>query len=148
MTQITCTTLYKHLELLFNDSFHLCIYMTSSHILPPNAWKCYQVYFPSKPINSYHAMSSLVYYYTNILLFRCLLYTNNWECIRQAHINILPPACCCYCWMLLFLFICQKDFTIYVDESICCCFYCCCNYVTLFSFICNCGCTMTGEQQQ
>ena len=30
------TPLYKHLELLCNDSLHLCIYMTSSHILPPS----------------------------------------------------------------------------------------------------------------
>ena len=119
MTQITNTALYKHLELLCNDSLQLCIYMTSSHILPPNAWKCYQDYFPSKPINSYPSMSSLVYYYTNILLFRCLLCTNNWECIRQADINTLPPACCCYCWMLLF-----------------------------FLFICDCGSTTQAEQEQ
>ena len=38
MTQITYTTLYKHLELLCNDSLQLCIYMTSSYILPPNVW--------------------------------------------------------------------------------------------------------------
>ena len=68
MTQITYTSLYQDLELLCNDSLQLCIYMTPSHILPPNAWKCHQDYFPSKPINSYPSMSSLVYYYTNILL--------------------------------------------------------------------------------
>ena len=118
MIQITYTALYKHLELLCNDSLQLCIYMTSSHILPPNAWKSYHDYFPSKPIASYPSMSSLVYYYTNILLFTCLLCTNNWECIRQAHINN-PPACCCYYWMLLF-----------------------------FLFICDCGSTTQAEQKQ
>ena len=110
ITQITYTTLYKHLELLCNDSLQLCIYMTSSHIFPPNAWKCYQDYFPSKLINSYHAMSSPVYHYTNTLWFTCLLCTKNWECIRQADINTFPLLVVLCCWMLLFcLFICHYE---------------------------------------
>ena len=38
----------------------------------------------------------------------------------------------------------------YVDWSFCCCCccHCCCYYVILLVFICNCGCTMTDEQQQ
>ena len=75
LTQITYAALYKHLELLSSDSLPLCIYMTSSHILPPNACKCYQHYFPSRPIHAYPSMSTLVYYYTNVLLeknyFQC-----------------------------------------------------------------------------
>ena len=51
MTQITYTVLYKHVKLLCSDSLQLCIYMTSSHMLPPNAWKCYQDYCPSRPIH-------------------------------------------------------------------------------------------------
>ena len=51
VTQITYTAQYKHLELLYNDSSQLCIYMTSSHILPPNACKCYQHYLQLRAIH-------------------------------------------------------------------------------------------------
>ena len=43
--QITYTTLYTHLALLFSDSSHLCTYIISPHILAPNICKCYQGYF-------------------------------------------------------------------------------------------------------
>ena len=91
VTQITYTALYKHVELLCDTPLHMCLYMTSSHILPPHTCKCYQYYFPSTQIHSYHSMSSLVQYYTNVLLknfkrttFSALLCRHNWQCITQA----------------------------------------------------------------
>ena len=68
VTQITNTALYKHLALLFSDSSQLCSYMTTPHILAPNICKCYQDYFQSTPVHSYLSMSSIVYYYTKVLL--------------------------------------------------------------------------------
>ena len=86
--QINYAALYKHLALLFSDSSQLCIYMTSPHILAPNVWKCYQDYFQSTPIHSYPSMSSIVCYYTKILLSR-----NHFHCsfIEKEHTYIRSP---------------------------------------------------------
>ena len=67
VTQITYAALYKHLA-LFIDCLQLCICMTSSHILAPNVYKCYQDYFQTRSIHSYPSTSSLVYYYAKVLL--------------------------------------------------------------------------------
>ena len=89
VTQITYAALYKHLELLFRDSLQLCIYMTSSHILAPNVWKCYQEYFQSRPIHSYPSMSSLVYYYTKVVLSRNYFH---WSFIEKTSVDTIENA--------------------------------------------------------
>ena len=38
---------------IFHDSFHICIYATSSHILTCNIKKCYTDYFLCRPIYAY-----------------------------------------------------------------------------------------------
>ena len=85
VTQVAYATLYKHLPLLFSDCLQLCIYIISSHILAPNVCKCYQDYFQSRPIHSYPSMSSLVYYYTKILLLRNYFYC--WSIIEQTSVQ-------------------------------------------------------------
>ena len=88
VTQITYADLYKHNTLLFSDSSQLCIYMTSSHILAPNVWKCYWDYFQSTPINSYPSTSSIVYYYTKVLLSRNYCH---WSFIEKEQNYIRSP---------------------------------------------------------
>ena len=86
--QITYAALYGHLALLFSDSSQLCIYMTSIHILTPNVCKSYQDYFQSTPIDSYPSMSSIVYYYTKVLLSRNYFY---WSFTEKEHNYIRSP---------------------------------------------------------
>ena len=86
--QITYGDLYIHYALLFSDSSQLCIYMTSLHILALNAWKCYQDYFQSTPIHSYPSMSSIVYYYTKVLLSRNYFH---WSFIEKEQNYIRSP---------------------------------------------------------
>ena len=50
----------------FSYCLQLCIYITSSYILPPNVCKCYKDYFDSRPIHSYPSTSSLLHYYTKV----------------------------------------------------------------------------------
>ena len=88
VTQITYTTLYKYLALLFSDPSQLCIYMTSSHILVPNVWKSYQDYFQSRPIHSYPSMNSLVCYYTKVLLPRNYFH---WSFIEKEQNYVRSP---------------------------------------------------------
>ena len=105
VTQITYTALYRHLELLCSDSLQLCIYMTSSHILPPKHENA--IWTISHPDQFIHILPWAVQcittpmYYFQITTFRCLLCRHNWECIRQVDINPLPlPVVvtveCCY----------------------------------------------------
>ena len=82
------------MELLFNDSLWLCI-------LPPNAWKCYHYYFPSRPIHSYPSMTSLVYYYPKVLLSRKLLSSvdtidNAWD--MHTYLFQMLLFICHYIW--------------------------------------------------
>ena len=86
--QTTRAALYKHLALLFSDSSQLCIYMTSPHILAPNVCKCCQDYFQSTPIHSYPSMSSIVYYYTKVLLSRNYFH---WSFTEKEHNYIRSP---------------------------------------------------------
>ena len=88
VTQITHAAPYKHLALLFSDSSQLCIYMTSPHILAPTVWICYQDYFQSTPIHSYPSTSSLVYYYTKVLLSRNYFH---WSFIEKEQNYIRSP---------------------------------------------------------
>ena len=53
---------------IFCDSFHICIYATSSHILTCNIKKCYMDYFPCKPIYTYPYTMNLTYYDTMVLI--------------------------------------------------------------------------------
>ena len=85
---ITYTALYKHLALLFSNSSQLCIYMTSPHILAPNICKCYQDYFQSTPVHSYPSTSSMVYYYTKVLLSKNYFH---WSFIEKEHNYIRSP---------------------------------------------------------
>ena len=137
VTQITYTALYKHWELLANDSLQLCIYMTTSHILPANAWKCYQHYFQSRPIHSYPSMTSLVYYNyfhcsplqtqltmheTCIHIFiRCCcssVITYEEQQQKQNYTVTTPIKTLINIWVV-------ENWVIYVHE-VCCCWCCCC----------------------
>ena len=76
----------------FVITLYTCVSTWPHHIFFwPHTCKCYQHYFPSTQIHSYHSMSSLVYHYANVLLenlkrttFSALLCRHNWQCITQA----------------------------------------------------------------
>ena len=78
----------RHLPLLSSDSSQLCIYMTSPHILAPNICKCHQDYFQSTPVHTYPSTSSIVYYYTRVLLSK---YYCHWYFIEKEHNYIRSP---------------------------------------------------------
>ena len=66
-----CRLLYTF-GTVFCDSFHVCIYATSSHILTHNIKKCYMDYFLCTPIYAYPYIINLMYYNTMVLI------TNNY----------------------------------------------------------------------
>ena len=53
---------------MFHDSFHICIYATSSHIFTCNIKKCYMDCFLFRPIYAYPYMINLMYYDTMVLI--------------------------------------------------------------------------------
>ena len=67
----------------FCDSFHICIYTTSSCILTPNIKKCYTDYFLCRPIYAYPYTINMMYYDTMVLI------TKNYFC---HHISELGTA--------------------------------------------------------
>ena len=93
LMQITHAALYKHLAQLISDSSQLCIYMTSPHILAPNVWKCYQDYFQSTTIHSYPSTSSIVYYYTKVLLWRNYFHWSVYRKRAELHKVTLTFTC-------------------------------------------------------
>ena len=56
-----CRLLYTF-GTIFHDSLHICIYATSSDILPHNVKKCYTDYFLSRPIYSSPYTINLMFY--------------------------------------------------------------------------------------
>ena len=68
--------------------------MTPSHTLAPNVWKYYQDYFQSRPIHSYPSTSSLVYYYTKVLLSRNYFHWSFIEktSVQKFHMQMYPPG--------------------------------------------------------
>ena len=55
---------------IFCDSFHICIYATSSHILTHNIRKCYTGCFLCRPIYTYPNTINLMYYDTIVLIIK------------------------------------------------------------------------------
>ena len=53
---------------IFHDSFYICIYATSSHILTCNIKKCYTYYFLCRLIYTYPYTINVVYYDTIVLI--------------------------------------------------------------------------------
>ena len=98
VAQITYTALYKHLELLCSDSLQLCIYMTTSHILPPNAWKCYQHYFPSTPIHLCPSMTSQGTTFKELLSLLSSVDTINNAWDMHAYFYQMLLFICHYIW--------------------------------------------------
>ena len=64
-----CRLLYTF-QTLFCDSFHICIYATSSHILTCNIQKCYRDYFLCRLIYTYPYTINLMYYNTMVLIMK------------------------------------------------------------------------------
>ena len=64
-----CKLLYT-LRTLFHDSFHICVYTTSSHILTHNIQKCYMDYFLCRLIYAYLYTINLMYYNTMVLIMK------------------------------------------------------------------------------
>ena len=62
-----CRLLYTF-GTIFHDSFHICIYATSSHILICNIKKSYMDYFLCRPIYTYPYTINLTYYDTLVLI--------------------------------------------------------------------------------
>ena len=62
-----CRLLYRF-GTICCDSFHLCIYATSSHILTWNIKKCYMDYFLCRPIYTYPYTINLMYYDTLVVI--------------------------------------------------------------------------------
>ena len=60
--------LFYTFEAIFCDSFHICIYTTSSHILTYNIKKCYMDYFLCRPIYAYPYTINLMYYDRVVLI--------------------------------------------------------------------------------
>ena len=55
---------------IFHDSFHICTYATSSHVLTCNIKKCYTDYFLCRPIYTYLYTIILMYYDTMVLIMK------------------------------------------------------------------------------
>ena len=68
VTEIELCRLLYTFGTMFCDSFHICIYATSSHILVLNIKKCYMDYFLCRPIYTYPYMINLMYYDTMVLI--------------------------------------------------------------------------------
>ena len=62
-----CRLLYTF-RTIFHDSFHICIYATSSHILRHNIKKCYMQYFLCRPIYTYPDTINMTYHDTMVLI--------------------------------------------------------------------------------
>ena len=62
-----CRLLYTF-GTICHDSFHICIYATSSHILTHNIKKCYTDYFLCRPVYAYPYTIKLTYYDTMVLI--------------------------------------------------------------------------------
>ena len=64
-----CRLLYTF-GTIFHDSFHICIYATSSHILTCNIKKCYMDYFLCRPIYTCPYTINVTYYYRIVLIMK------------------------------------------------------------------------------
>ena len=64
-----CRLLYTF-GTIFCESFHICIYTTSSHILICNIKKCYMDYFLCRPIYTHPDAMNLMYYDTMVLIMK------------------------------------------------------------------------------
>ena len=64
-----CRLLYTF-GTIFYDSFHICIYTTSSHIPTCNIKKCCMDYFLCRPIYTYPYAINLMYYDTMVLIMK------------------------------------------------------------------------------
>ena len=62
-----CRVLYTF-GTIFHDSFYICIYATSSHILTCNIKKCFMDYFLCRPIYAHLYVMNLTYYDTIVLI--------------------------------------------------------------------------------
>ena len=62
-----CRLLYT-LGIILWDSFHTCVYFTSSHILTHNIKKCYMDYFLCRPIYAYPYTIHVMHYDTMALI--------------------------------------------------------------------------------
>ena len=113
--QITYGALYKHLALLFIDSSQLCIYMTTPHILAPNVWKCCQDYFQSMLIQSDPSTSSIVYYYTKVMLSKNYFH---WS-IREKRAQLHKVTLTCIFMHQVILIFDDADIQLSVDFSYC-----------------------------
>ena len=81
-----CRLLYTF-GTIFHDSFYICIYATSSHILTCNVKTCYMDYVLSRPIYAYPYTINLMYYNTLVLITKnyfshqtCKLVTSDCKC--------------------------------------------------------------------
>ena len=64
-----CRLLYTF-GTIFHDSFHICIYTTSSHMLTRNIKKCYTDYFLCIPIYAYPYTINVMYYDIMVLIIK------------------------------------------------------------------------------
>ena len=78
-----CRLLYTF-GTIFCDSFHNCIYATSSHILTCNIKKCYMDYFLCRPIYAYPCTINLMYYDTLVVI------TNNYFSHQISEVVHVP----------------------------------------------------------
>ena len=91
-----CRPLYTF-GTIFCNSFHICIYTTSSHILTHNIKKCYMDYFLCRPIYAYLYTISLTYYDTMVLIMKNYF---------SHHISELGTSYCkCQADMMWFCFL-------------------------------------------
>ena len=90
-----CRLLYTF-GTIFCDSFHICIYATSSHILTHNIRKYSMDYFLFRPIYAYPYMINLMYYDTMVLI------TNNYFSHQISDLVHLP-------WVNVHSSICDTD---------------------------------------
>ena len=82
---------------IFCDSFHICIYATSSHILTHNIKKCYMDYFLCRPIYTYPYTINLMYYNKLVVIM------NNYFSHQISELVHVP-------WVYVQSSICDTDF--------------------------------------
>ena len=87
-----CRLLYTF-GTIFCDSFHICIYATSSHILTHNIKKCYKYYFLCRPIYSYPYTINLMYYGTMVLITNSHFSHHISELVHLPWVNVHSSIC-------------------------------------------------------
>ena len=87
-----CRLLYTF-GTMFCDSFHICIYATSSHMFTHNIKKCYMDYFLCRLIYAYPYTMNLMYYDKMVLIMNNSFSHQISELVHLPWVNVHSSIC-------------------------------------------------------